>query len=196
MFFISINKKVVGLVVFAIVLCLIAICAYSLSVISDTKNKYESVISITRMFDDTHFIAYVADESVQNKKKIEVLDIAKGEVILTKSVNQDIQNEVFNYVKTVKEIYAKVMPFPEKGYVIRVPFDPPRTTDVKLLNDTGIKNFDAVFIILSDKEAPILLILDNNLRPVFYLFNAGVDPLLEYLDLKVEYATMMSTQEL
>jgi len=163
--------------------------------ISESRKKYEAVISITKMFDDTHFIAYVADESAHNKQKIEVFDIAKGEVILTKAVNPDIQNEVFNYVKTIKGIYTKVMPFPEKGYIIRVPFDPPRTADIKLLNDSGIKNFDAVFIILSDKEAPILLILDSKSRPVFYLFNAGVDPLLEYLDLKVEYTTMMSTEE-
>ncbi len=195
MFFITVNKKVVGFVVFAIILCLIAVCAYSLAMVSESKNKYESVISITKMFDDTHFIAYMTDEMVQNEvKNIEVFDIAKGEVILSKPLNHDIQNEVFNYVKTVKDLYVKVMPFPEKGYVIRVPFEPPRNVDVPLLNETGIKTIDSVFIILSDKEAPIMLILDSNLRPMFYTFNSSIDPLLEYLDLKTEFTTMMSSQ--
>lgn len=198
MFFITVNKKIVGIVVFAIILCLMALCAYSLAMISESKYKYESVITITKMFDDTHFIAFMTNEMAQNKgkevKNIEVFDIAKGEVILSKPLNHDIQNEVFNYINTVKDLYAKVMPFPEKGYVIRVPFEPPRNVDVPLLNETGIKSVDSVFIILSDKEAPIMLILDSKLRPLFYTFNSGIDPLLEYLDLKLEYSTMMNNE--
>jgi hypothetical protein len=98
----------------------------------------------------------------------------------------DIQNEVFNYVKTIKGLYTKVMPFPEKGYVIRVPFDTPMKVDQKLLNKSGIKVLDSVFIILSDKEAPIMLILDSQERPYFYTFNASVQPLLDYVKLKPE----------
>ena len=78
------------------------------------------------------------------------------------------------------------MPFPDKGYVIRVPFDTPMKVDQKLLNKSGIKVVDSVFIILSDKEAPIMLILDSQERPYFYTFNASVQPLLDYVNLKPE----------
>ena len=39
-----------------------------------------------------------------------------------------------------------------------------------------------------------MLILDSKLRPLFYTFNSGIDPLLEYLDLKLEYSTMMNNE--
>ena len=62
MFLLLLTKKNVGIVVFAIILCLIALCAYSLAMISESKYKYESVITITKMFDDTHFIAFMTNE--------------------------------------------------------------------------------------------------------------------------------------
>ncbi len=78
------------------------------------------------------------------------------------------------------------MPFPEKGYVIRIPFEKPIKVDQKLLNKSGIKAVDSVFIIVSDKEAPIMLILDGQEKPYFYTFNASIQPLLDYVKLNPE----------
>lgn len=187
MLFISIKKKTLGLFFVAIILCLVVVIIYSTVKVSHNENKYQSVLAMTQMFDDTHFIAYITDvEAHKEKQSVEVFDIAKGEVIITEPSSIDIQNEVFNYVKTIKGLYTKVMPFPEKGYIIRVPFDTPIKVNQELLNNAGIRALDSIFIILSDKEAPIILILDNQEKPYFYTFNASVQPLLDYVKLKPE----------
>ncbi len=187
MLFIGIKKKTAGLFFLAIILCLVAVTIYSAVKVSHNENKYQSVLAMTQMFDDTHFIAYISDmEAHKDKQNIEVFDITKGKVIITEPSSIDIQNEVFNYVKTIKSLYTRVMAFPEKGYVIRVPFDTPIKVKQKLINDAGIKVLDSVFIILSDKEAPIMLILDSQERPYFYTFNASIKPLLDYVKLSPE----------
>lgn len=184
MIFIGIKRRTLGFIVLAIILCLVAVTIYSTVRIAQNENKYQSVLGIARMFEDTHFIAYISDEEAQqDKQNIEVFDIGKGQVILRAPLNADIQNEVFNYVNSIKGLYTKAVPFPEKGYVIRVPFDPPMNVKVKLLNDIGIKSLDSVFIIISEKEVPLLLVLDNQRRPFFYTFNASIQPLLDYVKL-------------
>ncbi len=185
MIFISVKRKTLGFIVLAIILCLVAVSIYSTVKIAQNENKYQSVLNMTRMFEDTHFIAYISDVEAQRESQgIEVFDIGKSEVISKAPLTADIQNEVFNYVKAIDKLYTKVMPFPEKGYVIRVPFEPPMNVKVKLLNESGIKTLDSVFIIISDKEAPILLVLDSQRRPYFYTFKASVQPLLDYVKLK------------
>lgn len=184
MIFISIRKKTFGIFLAIVIMCLLAVTVYAAVKVTHNENKYQSVLTITRMFDDTHFIAYISGRDPDHRSKnIEVFDITKGEVIFSEPCSLDIQNEVFNYVKTIKSLYTKVMPFPDKGYVIRVPFDPPMKTDQKLLNKSGIKTLDSVFIILSDKEIPIMLVLDSQERPYFYTFNASIQPLLDHVKL-------------
>jgi len=196
MLFISIKKKTMGLFLAAVILCLVAVIIYTAVRVSYNENKYQSVLAMTQMFDDTHFIAYISNvEAHKEKRNIEVFDIAKGEVIRSEPSNIDIQNEVFNYVKSIKSLYTKVMPFPDKGYVIRVPFDTPMKVDQKLLLESGIKAVDSIFIILSDKEAPIMLILDSQERPYFYTFNASVQPLLDYVKLKPEAEKPQESQD-
>lgn len=194
MIFISLKRKTLGLILFAIILCLVTVIVFTTVKVFHNENKYQSVLAMTQMFDDTHFIAYIADVETRNSKPemkqyVEVFDINKGEVIISEPSNMDIQNEVFNYIKTIKSLYTKVIPFPEKGYVIRVPFDKPIKVKQKLVNESGIKAVDSVFIIISNKEAPIMLILDSQQRPFFYTFNASIKPLLDYVKLKPEDQT-------
>ncbi len=184
MIFVSVRRKTLGFIVLAIILCLVVFSIYSTVRIAQNENKYQSVLNMTRMFEDTHFIAYLSDEETQRENQnVEVFDIGRGEVISKTPLNKEIQNEVFNYVKAIKSLYTKVIPFPEKGYVIRVPFDPPMKVKSKYLNDVGIKTLSSVFIIISEKEAPLLLVLDNQQRPYFYIFNASVQPLLDFVKL-------------
>lgn len=191
MIFISIRKKTFGIFLTVVVLCILAITVYAAVKVSQSVNKYNSVLEITRMFDDTHFIAYITDRNENNNSKnIEVFDITKGGVIARKPSTMEMQNEVINYVKSIKSLCTKIMPFPEKGYVIRVPIDPPVKVKQKQLNDAGIKTLDCVFIILSDKEDPILLVLDKQERPYFYTFDASIQPLLDYMKLSPESGTM------
>lgn len=191
MIFISIRKKTFGIFLTVVILCILAITVYAAVKVSQSVNKYNSVLEITRMFDDTHFIAYITDRNENNNSKnIEVFDITKGGVIARKPSTMEMQNEVINYVKSIKSLCTKIMPFPEKGYVIRVPIDPPVKVKQKQLNDAGIKTLDCVFIILSDKEDPILLVLDKQERPYFYTFDASIQPLLDYMKLSPESGTM------
>lgn len=196
MIFISIKKKTLGLILVVVILCLLVVSIYATVKVSHNENKYQSVLVMTEMFEDTHFIAYISGrEAERETKRIEVFDITKGKVILSEPINMDIQNEVFNYVKTIKSLYTKVIPFPEKGYVIRVPFDASLKVKQKLLNQVGIKSLDSIFIILSDKEAPILLVLDSQERPYFYTFNASIQPLLDYVKLNPEAEQSKDTLE-
>lgn len=187
MVFISIKKKTFGIFLVIVIFCLLAVTVYAAVKVSHNENKYQSVLVMTQMFDDTHFIAYISGKDAKDRSKnIEVFDITKGEVIISEPSNINIQNEVFNYLKTIKSLYTKVMPFPEKGYVIRVPFNESIKVKQKILNESGIKTLDSLFIILSDKEAPIILILDSQERPYFYTFNASIQPLLDYVKLDPE----------
>lgn len=190
MIFISIRKKTFGIFLTVVILCILAITAYAVVKVSQSENKYNSVLEITRMFDDTHFIAYISGRNDSNStKNIEVFDITKGAVISREPSTIEMQNEVINYVKSINSLCTKIMPFPEKGYVIRVPIDPPVKVKQKLLNDAGIKMLDCVFIILSDKEDPIILVLDKQERPYFYTFDASIQPLMEYVKLSHEPGT-------
>ena len=185
MIFITIKKKTLGFALLVIILFVAGVAFYSSSRIAQNENKYQSVLGITQRFDDTHFITYMSDENALNESpNVEVFDIEQGKVVAKKPVNMEIQNEVFNYVKTVKALYTKVIPFPGKGFVIRVPFEPVRDVSIKLLNDSGIKTLDSVFIIITDTEQPIILVLDSQQRPYFYTFNANIQPLLDYLSVK------------
>ncbi|HBR03321.1 MAG TPA: hypothetical protein DD738_12010 [Ruminiclostridium sp.] len=186
MVFISVKRKTLGFVALIVILCLVAVSIYSILKIAENENKYQSILVMARMFQDTDFIAYISDQEAKAEKPvIEVFDISKGEVISKTSVNIEIQNEVFHYIKAVKTLYTKVIPFPSKGYIIRVPFEKPMNVKIKLLNDVGIKTLDSAFIILSEKEAPLLLVLDDQHRPYFYTFNASVQPLLDYVKLEI-----------
>ncbi|HHW23675.1 MAG TPA: hypothetical protein GXX26_12490 [Clostridiaceae bacterium] len=196
MIFIGIRKRTFGIFLAVVILCLLAVSVYAAVKVSHNENKYQSVLAMTKMFDDTHFIAYISgSNTAERSKNIEVFDITKGEIIISQPSNINIQNEVFNYLKTIKSLYTKVMPFPDKGYVIRVPFNESIRVDQKILNDSGIKSVDSLYIILSDKEAPIILILDNQERPYFYTFNASIQPLLEYIKLNPEAEQSINSLE-
>lgn len=195
MILISVRKRTLGIILLVIILCLVGATLYTSALIAQNENKYKSVLGMAQMFEDTHFIAYMSDVEAQGESlNVEAYDISKGEVVISKPLTPQIQNEVFNYVKTIKSLYTKVMPFPENGYVIRVPFNPARDVDVKLLNEAGIKNLDTVFIIKSEKEEPLLLILDSQRRPYFYTFNASIQPLLDYLQLTSGNSTAESDE--
>lgn len=193
MILISLKRKTLALIVSFIILLLVAITVFTAVQVFHNQNKYESVLAMTEMFEDTNFIAYISSFDTPQKKPgekqyVEVFDIKEGKVILSEVSNLEIQNEVRNYLKTIKSLYTKVMPFPEKGYVIRIPFDKAIKVDQKLLNESGIKAIESVFIIISDKEAPIMLLLDAQKKPYFYTFNASIQPLLEYVKLKPDEA--------
>jgi hypothetical protein len=198
MIFIGIKKRTLGLIALVVILCLVLVTIYSVVKIGQNESKYQSVLTMTQMFEDTYFIAYISEEEEARSEKpsIELFDISKGEVIKRMPLTSDIQNEVVNYVKTIKSLYTKVVPFPKKGYVIRIPFERPIKTNLKLLNEQGIKSLDSVFIIISEKEQPLILVLDNQRRPYFYTFNASIQPLLDYLGLKPEQTTMEETDEI
>lgn len=184
MILIRIRKRTIGIILFVVILCLVGATLYTAAIITQNENKYKSVLGMAQMFEDTHFIAYLSDAEAQGQSfNVEAYDIKKSEVVVRKPLTPQIQNEVFNYVKTIKSLYSKLMPFPEKGYVIRVPFDPVRNVDVKLLNESGIKTLDQIFIIVSEKEEPLILVLDSQRRPYFYTFSASIQPLMDYLQL-------------
>lgn len=114
-------------------------------------------------------------------RNIEIFDITKGEVIQKTPVSSLIQKEVEGYLDKVTGVYVKAKAFPDKGYIIRVPFDPATEVKNTWLSDYGIKTVDQVFILFPEEDVPYLLVLDENRRPFFYNFEGNTKALLEML---------------
>jgi len=115
-------------------------------------------------------------------KDVEIFDISKGEVIKTIQSNPVIQKEAEKYLKSITGMYAKVKAFPESGYIIRVPLEPPVKVQGQWLTNYGIDSVDEVFILFPGQGTPYLLVLDERSRPLFYNFEGNTDVLLKILD--------------
>lgn len=83
-------------------------------------------------------------------------------------------------------MYVEAKAFPDKGYIIRVPFEPSVKIQSQWLKDYGMNLVDEVFILFPEQGRPYLLVLDEKQRPLFYYFEGNTDVLLEKLNFKLE----------
>lgn len=118
-------------------------------------------------------------ESAQ--RKVEIFDIAKGEVIKEVQPGPEIKKEILKYINGITGMYVKVNAIPVKGYIVRVPVTPAIPIQNSWLNDYGINSLNEVFVLFPEKEKPFLLILNNESRPYFYNFEGDTNKLLEIL---------------
>lgn len=110
---------------------------------------------------------------------VEIFDVKQGSVIRQLESSPDIQREAKKFLEEIDGMYVKVKAFPEEGYIVRIPLEPPANIQNEWLNAL----VNEVFVIFpGDENAPYLLVLDGKGRPYFYTFHGKVDTLLEKLN--------------
>ena len=105
---------------------------------------------------------------VQYSSRIEIFDIGRGEVIKQVEPDRGTRRKAENLLKNITGHYLKFKPLPDKGLIIMIPLEPVSTIKNKWLNDCGIANVDALYVLLPEEGAPYLLVLDENQRPFFF----------------------------
>ena len=146
--------------------------------------KYESLACSSFQLDQADLVSFLVstDIQAQEDEAVEIFDIDKGEVIKRVELNSDVQREAEKFLKGITGMYVKVKAFPDKGYIIKIPLRPSVIVKSQWLNDIVEK----VFVIFPENEAPYLLVLDINDRPLFYNFEGNTDLLLESLNFQLE----------
>lgn len=109
---------------------------------------------------------------------IEIFDINKGYVIKKVDSTPVIQNQVNNCLKGITGIYSKFNPIPNKGYMIKIPFDTP----IALQNQWVNAFIDEVIIIFPEQEERYIMVFDNRDKTLFFGFEGDVDGLLKNLN--------------
>lgn len=186
MVIIKINRKRPQTVIAIVLAAFLGFGVYSYIQNMELENKYKSLIYITGQFDNTNLISFLVsvNASVHGYKNIEIFDISKGEVIKKVQSNPEIQKEARSYLEGITGMYIKVKAFPDKGYIIRIPIEPPFEAKNQWLNDYGINSVEEVFILFPEEGMPYLLVLDGKYRPLFYNFDGNTDLLLKNLSFK------------
>jgi len=184
MVLIRINRKLVKITL-AIVLVFslgFNICSYFQNV--ELTDKYESLVFIANQFKETSLVTFLTlTQTADNVSKvIEIFDISKGEVIKKVQPNTSIQKVAISYLNGILGMYVKANAFPDKGYIVRIPLNPPAKVQTHWFNDYNIDSIDEVFILFPEQGDPFLLVLDKKFRPLFYTFKGDVDLLLKKLE--------------
>jgi hypothetical protein len=132
-------------------------------------------------------ITFVASAGIKEnrQKNIEIFDISKGKVVKTMKPETLIQSETEKFLGNITGMYVKVNAFPEKGFIVRVPFEPSIQVQSHWLNDYGINSVGDCFVIFPDKGKPYLLVLDSDFRPFFYNFEGDTKVMLDALGFQI-----------
>ncbi|WP_318506136.1 hypothetical protein [Bacillus sp. T3] len=117
----------------------------------------------------------------QTNRQIEIFDISKGIVIMNVQSNTDSQLEVKKFFKGITGVYVKYNPIPNKGFMVRIPIEPPVMVKNQWFNDL----VDEVTIIFSGHENPYLMVFDDENRPHFLTFEGDAAHFLKLLNLKL-----------
>lgn len=133
---------------------------------------------------DTYITTFLASSNTY--ENIEIFDIGKESVVKIVKVNDDAINEAKKCLNGITGIFVKVKAFPDKGYIVKVPFEPKIKVENPWLNDYGINSVDKIFIIFPDEEKPYLLVLDDRERPFFFTIDCNTDKLLESLNFVID----------
>ncbi|GIN93693.1 hypothetical protein J6TS1_17830 [Siminovitchia terrae] len=116
----------------------------------------------------------------QTNQHIQIFDVNKGKVIKNVQMNTDLQQEVEKFLEGITGVYVKINPFPNKGFMIRVPLEPNVMARNQWFNDL----VDEVIIIFSGQEDPYIMVFDNENRPYFFTFESDTVKFMGLLNFK------------
>jgi len=186
MVIIKVKTRHIGILFALLLVCAIGLNFYKNKMSAATNNRFESINSSIGEFGGDNLVAFLADTDPEGiNKNIEIFDISKGEVIREVETSSVIQKEAENYLKNINGMFVKANAIPDKGYIIRVAFEPPAKVDNKWLDGYGINSVEQVFVIFPENAIPYLLVLDKKNRPLFYNFEGRINDLLQTLNFQV-----------
>ncbi|MCP8970177.1 hypothetical protein [Ectobacillus ponti] len=109
--------------------------------------------------------------------QVEIFDLSKEQVVKRVPMQPEMRREALSYIKEITAVYPNVKPIPRKGYIIRVPLQPPAAVE----NSWVKTRIDEVFIISSGDAPPVLFFFNEKNQPYFFLFNGDVQKLWQLL---------------
>lgn len=116
----------------------------------------------------------------QTNHQIQIIDIKEGKVIKNVQKKPDLQREVEKFLEGITGAYVKLNPYPNNGFVIKIPLEPNVTVKNQWFNDL----VDEVMIIFPVQENPYLLVFDNENQPHFFKFQVNTSKFLGLLNFK------------
>lgn len=182
MVILTVNKKLLKVItVSAVVILLVAGSLNIMVKIFQHKTLINDINALEETFKSSLLISHNGHEDV------EIFDIGKGKVIKAVQINETAIAESQKYLQGIVGMYPKIKAFPDKGYIIKIPFKTSIVVKNHFLNDYNINSIDKVFIILPEEKAPYLLVLDDRERPYLYCFKGNINKLLNSINFKTDY---------
>ena len=184
MLIVKVNRKLFTSLTLAIVLIFSLIFnIYSYFHNTELSDKYESLICISNQFGKVGVLPFIASADIDAYRNgvVEIFDVSKGEVIKKIPLSDEIQKAATGYLDRISSVYGKFKPFPDDGYIVKIPLTPSVKVQSNLLNDYNIYFVKEVFILFPKQSKPYLLILDPKSRPLFYNFEGDAKSLLKKL---------------
>ncbi len=120
------------------------------------------------------FNPLTAHAKSEAERDIEVFDALQGRVVAETEPSTSLQKDAAYFLQHMTDVYRKVSPIPNEGYLVRVPLEPP----VEVNNEWISGLFDEVIIIYSTDEAPFLLVFDEDNRARFFNFKGDATSFL------------------
>jgi len=150
----------------------------------DTEN-YDALVNMLRYREVavSGEILETTKPATESSDEIQIFDISKGKVVKKLKTTDAVQKQAEQIINSITGLYAKVQPFPEKGYIVRIPVNPALKVRNQFINAT----IDKIYVIFTKEEPPFVLILDSSDKPFVYNFDCRIDELVRYLDFRFTY---------
>lgn len=112
-------------------------------------------------------------------KDVELFDIQVDEVTKTVPMSPQFQERAEEYLKNIDNIYVKVSPVPNKGYMIKIPLEP----SVQVTNKWINSQVNEVIIVFPKDEEPFLMTFDDEDNIYVFTFKGNTDFLVKTFNL-------------
>ncbi|NLW02450.1 MAG: hypothetical protein GX027_04205 [Clostridiaceae bacterium] len=185
MIIISISKRKLKFFAAAVLaVFLVSFGIYQIFGNQDTENYFE-LVNMLRCRDvaaSGEILEETAPAS-ESSDEVQIFDIGKGKVVKRMKATPMIQEQARKIIGSITGMYAKIQPFPDKGYIVKIPVNPALKVQSQYIN----ASVDRIYVIFTDKEPPIVLILDSSDKPFVYNFGWKTDELEKQLGFKFVY---------
>ena len=185
MIIISISKRKLKLFAFALLAVLVVFIGANQIFGNQNTEKYKELVQALQQQEIavSDEILTATSPAPESSNEIQIFDISKGKIVKKMKTGPTIQTEAGKIMNSITGLYAKVKPFPDKGYIVRVPCSPALIVQNNFINAT----VDKMYIIFTQNEPPIVLILDCKEKPFVYNFSNSTQELKKYLNFSFTY---------
>jgi len=187
MLVIKVSRKLLKIALIIAIAACLGFISYRYIIINGGKysRAEEPFIYRTDPADKGSLAAFLASAKAPagGYKNIEIFDIAKEAVVKSFLPNPEVQKEAESYLKGITDICPKLNPIPKKGFMVKIPLDPP----VQVENELVKASVDEVIIIFPEEEKPYLMLFDGEDRPLVFYFEGNTE---EFTDKYIRYESL------